>query len=224
MKTPSEYRAQAREALQNRWGEGAIVSAIILVLSCAISVPSVIGDLRGALSDTLYGSSSTTFLAVLIIPLQYAMYIALLGLTRGKGEDLLQATWQHTKANYGKLLIAGLFITILSALFAIITFGIGAIIMSYMYRMVPYLLHDYPNISVREAMKLSRQMMRGQKWNLFVLDLTFIGWALLCILTLGIGTLFLVPYTQTATACFYNDLKAQTIVEEPDEPTTECAE
>jgi uncharacterized membrane protein len=86
--------------------------------------------------------------------------------------------------------------------------------------MVPYLLHDYPELSPREAMKLSREMMSGQKWELFVLDLTFIGWILLSILTAGLGTIFVEPYMSTARAAFYEDLKAEKLIEETDETTT----
>jgi uncharacterized membrane protein len=85
--------------------------------------------------------------------------------------------------------------------------------------MVPYLLHDYPELTPREAMKISREMMRGQNWNLFVLDLTFIGWILLSILTLGLGILFVQPYMLTARAAFYEDLKGEKLVEEAEEST-----
>ena len=84
----------------------------------------------------------------------------------------------------------------------------------FLMPMVPYLLLDYPELSVREAMKLSREMTRGYKWDLFVLDLTFIGWILLSILTLGIGGLVVEPYQQAARSAFYEDLKSQRIVEE----------
>ena len=96
----------------------------------------------------------------------------------------------------------------------IVTLLIGTFILAYAYRMVPYLIQDYPELSPREALKLSREMMRGHKWNLFVLDLTFIGWILLTILTLGIGGLWVSPYMQTAAAHYYEDLKQATIVEE----------
>ena len=79
MKTPSQYRAQAREALQNRWGEAAIVSLIILVVAIAISAPSFAAEWAGSI---------TTLLSVLVLPLQYAYYIALLERTRGSEEEL----------------------------------------------------------------------------------------------------------------------------------------
>ena len=110
---------------------------------------------------------------------------------------------------------------ILSSLLAVVTLGIGAIILSYAYSMVPYLLHDYPELTPREAMKISREMMRGQKWNLFVLDLTFIGWILLALCTVGVGMLFVQPYMLTARAAFYEDLKSEKLIEDTNEPTAD---
>ena len=88
--------------------------------------------------------------------------------------------------------------------------------------MVPYLLHDYPELTPREAMKISREMMSGQKWNIFILDLTFIGWILLSILTAGLGVIFVEPYMSTARAVFYEDLKAATIVDDAEDATEEA--
>ena len=218
MKTPFEYRAQAREALRNQWGDAAITSLIILVIAMVISTPSIITSLKG--SD--WGGSITTLLSVLVLPLQYAFYISLLDRVRTNETNIVNYTItygrQHAYANM-RFLVAGLLIMILSSLLAVVTLGIGAIILSYAYGMVPYLLHDYPELSPREAMKISREMMRGQKWNLFVLDFTFIGWILLSILTLGLGVLFVQPYMLTARAAFYEDLKGEKLVEEAEEST-----
>ena len=223
MKTPYEYRAQAREALRNQWGDAAITSLIILVIAMVISTPSIITSLKG--SD--WGGSISTLLSVLVLPLQYAFYISLLDRVRTNETNIVNYTItyarQHAYANM-RFLVAGLLIMILSSLLAVVTLGIGAIILSYAYGMVPYLLHDYPELSPREAMKISREMMRGQKWNLFVLDFTFIGWILLSILTLGLGVLFVQPYMLTARAAFYEDLKAEKLIEETDETTTTIAE
>ena len=223
MKTPYEYRAQAREALRNQWGDAAIVSLIILFIAIAISTPSVITSLKGS----EWGSSITTLLSVLVLPLQYAFYISLLDRVRSNETNIVNYTItyarQHAYANT-RFLVAGLLIMILSSLLAVVTLGIGAIILSYAYGMVPYLLHDYPELSAREAMKISREMMRGQKWNLFVLDLTFIGWILLSILTAGIGMIFVEPYMSTTRAAYYEDLKSEKLVEETEEPTSTTAE
>ena len=64
-----------------------------------------------------------------------------------------------------------------------------------------------PEISYNAAIEKSMRMMRGNKMKLFLLDLSFIGWAILCIFTLGIGFLFLSSYKETAHAHFYDDIK-----------------
>lgn len=223
MRTPSEYRTQAREALRNQWGDAAIASLIILFIAMIISTPSIITSFEG--SD--WGGSITTLLSVLVLPLQYAFYISLLDLVRTDKTNVVNYTItyarQHAYANM-RFLVAGMLIMILSSLLAVVTLGIGAIILSYAYSMVPYLLHDYPEVTPREAMKISREMMRGQKWNLFVLDLTFFGWILLAICTAGVGMLFVQPYMLTARAAFYEDLKGEKLIEETDKTTTATAE
>ena len=218
MKTPYQYRAQARETLRNQWGDAAIASLIILLIAIAISTPSIIASIKG--SD--WGGSITTLLSVLVLPLQYAFYISLLDRVRSNETNILNFTFtyarQHAYANM-RFLVAGMLIMILSSLLAVVTLGIGAIILSYAYSMVPYLLHDYPELTPREAMKISREMMRGQKWNLFVLDLTFIGWIILAFFTAGLGILFVQPYMLTARAAFYEDLKNERLVVEADKIT-----
>lgn len=216
MKTPYEYRTQARVALQDRWGEAAIVSLIILVITMLIALPSLVAEWAGSI---------TTILSILVLPLQYAYYISLLERTRGNEEELTHYTLQYAINNaYAntRFLVAGLFIMLISMVAAIFTLGIGAIIVKYMYCMVPYLLHDYPELTPREAMKISREMMSGQKWNIFILDLTFIGWILLSILTAGLGVIFVEPYISTARAVFYEDLKAATIVDDAEDATGEA--
>ena len=216
MKTPYEYRAQARVALQDRWGEAAIVSLIILVIAMLIALPSLVAEWAGSI---------TTILSILVLPLQYAYYISLLERTRGNEEELTHYTLQYAINNaYAntRFLVAGLFIMLISMVAAIFTLGIGAIIVKYMYCMVPYLLHDYPELTPREAMKISHEMMSGQKWNIFILDLTFIGWILLSILTAGLGVIFVEPYISTARAVFYEDLKAATIVDDAEDASEEA--
>ena len=73
-------------------------------------------------------------------------------------------------------------------------FIIPGIIKSYSYRMVPYILTENPQMDASEAITLSRKMMDGQKWNAFVLDLSFIGWYILGVLAFGIGVLFVNLY------------------------------
>lgn len=87
---------------------------------------------------------------------------------------------------------------------------IPAIIKGYAYRMVPYILADHPELSGKEVITLSRQMMNGHKWRTFVMDLSFIGWYLLSLLTLGIlGIFYVHPYKKCTDAELYQTLKEQ---------------
>ena len=61
-------------------------------------------------------------------------------------------------------------------------------------------------MTAREAIAASKEMMRGNRWRLFCLGFSFIGWSLLCALTLGIGTLWLRPYEEAAHAAFYREV------------------
>lgn len=86
---------------------------------------------------------------------------------------------------------------------------IPGIIAAYRYSMAPYLMAQNPDLGVLEAINMSKQMMMGHKGRLFFLELSFIGWAILCVLTLGIGYLWLFPYINASEAAFYTDLRAR---------------
>ena len=85
---------------------------------------------------------------------------------------------------------------------------IPGIIKSYEYRMIPYILAENPNIDSKQAFEMSRQMMDGNKWNAFVLDLSFMGWIILSVFTCGILSIFYVnPYVFMTNAELYVALK-----------------
>ncbi|MCD8398910.1 MAG: DUF975 family protein [Lachnospiraceae bacterium] len=89
-------------------------------------------------------------------------------------------------------------------------FVIPGIVKSYEYCMIPYLLADYPDLPPEEAFQISKDMMDGNKWDTFILDLSFIGWELLDSVTLGIaGVLFVNPYQYATKAELYLALKDQ---------------
>ena len=92
-----------------------------------------------------------------------------------------------------------------------ILFIIPGIIKQYEYAMVPYLLAENSTISKEEAFHETKQMMTGEKLNLFILELSFIGWYLLCAITCGIGLLFLMPYLLSTYTHFYLSLKHKSL-------------
>ena len=87
---------------------------------------------------------------------------------------------------------------------------VPGIIKAYSYRMVPFIVQDDPELSPNDAITKSRAMMDGQKWNTFVLDLSFIGWFLLSVITLGlVGVFWVNPYYQNTNAALYRRLSGQ---------------
>lgn len=85
--------------------------------------------------------------------------------------------------------------------------AIIVIIKSIEYVLVPFILHDYPNVQYHKAIVQSVDMMKGYRWTFFKLLLSFTGWAILSVLTLGIGFLWLYPYVYTSTAVFYEEIR-----------------
>lgn len=101
-------------------------------------------------------------------------------------------------------------VTLLSSLITMlwsILFIIPGIIKALAYSQAPYIIAENPNMPVMEALRLSERMMKGKKWDFFVLNLSFFGWALLSIPTLGLLTIWLEPYMQMSAVNFYNDVK-----------------
>ena len=89
---------------------------------------------------------------------------------------------------------------------------VGGVIKTYEYRMIPYILAENPKIKRKEAFKLSKQMMKGNKWRTFILDMSFFGWNFLSIFTFGLLSIFYVnPYNAATIAELYVFLRNQAI-------------
>ena len=86
-------------------------------------------------------------------------------------------------------------------------FIIPGIIAAFSYSMIFFILADEPELTPSETLKKSKEMMDGYKMDFFLLNLSFIGWAILCIFTLGIGFLWLFPYMQITYAKFYEEVR-----------------
>ena len=83
---------------------------------------------------------------------------------------------------------------------------IPGIIATYSYAMTDYILAENPTMSPTEAINKSKEIMYGNRWRLFCLEFSFIGWAILAVLTCNIGTLWLTPYRSAAKAAFYREV------------------
>lgn len=92
---------------------------------------------------------------------------------------------------------------------------IPGIIAFLSYEMTEYILADYPELSASEAISRSKQMMEGNKGRLFCLQFSFIGWKILCIFTLGLGSIWLTPYIGAAKAAFYREVSGEKEMQDP---------
>lgn len=102
---------------------------------------------------------------------------------------------------FAQRFLRGLYVALWSLLLII-----PGIMASLSYAMTPYILADRPELTAKQAIAESKQLMDGHKWDLFVLRLTFIGWDLLAVLTFNIGHLWLNPYKHATEAAFYRRL------------------
>lgn len=115
--------------------------------------------------------------------------------------------FSHWKTAAAAAFLEGLYILLWSLLLII-----PGILATYSYAMTGYILAENPELTAREAIGRSKEMMEGNRWRLFCLQWSFIGWEILCALTLGIGSLWLNPYKQAATAAFYREISGTTYV------------
>jgi uncharacterized membrane protein len=195
LKSISELRATARERLKGNWGKSILTVVVYFILTLIINSGSKfenIGWLVGILTLVLSGAWSAGLLTYFIqLTRQEALSVKLL---------------------FSQLprLIPFFFLLILQAIFVILwtlLLIVPGIIASLRYSQSFYIMIDNPEMKAKDAINRSKEMMKDQKWKYFLLHLSFIGWYLLSILTLGIGLLWLMPYIYTTQASFYEDLR-----------------
>ena len=191
LKENSELRAEARQALQGKWPMAAVAALIYSIIAGGFSAIPFIGGL------------CSLFVG---LPVAYGIAIVMFGVYKGKDIDfgVLFEGFQ----DYSRIFVTKLLQGIYTALWSLLLVVPG-IIKYYSYAMTDYILKEEPEMKNNAAIEKSMAMMENNKMKLFLLDLSFIGWAILCIFTFGIGFLFLQPYVQVSHAAFYEDLKAQ---------------
>lgn len=192
LKLNSELRAVSRTTLSGNWMMAALATLVYLLIAGGVSSIPVAGSV----------------LAIIITyPLAYGFAILFLDLFReGKPIDIgkLFDGFKDFGRVWGTLILVAIYTILWTCLLII-----PGIVKSYSYALTPFILKDEPELKYNAAIEKSMHMMNGYKMKLFLLDLSFIGWMILSILTLGIGLLFLQPYMNTARAAFYEDLKAE---------------
>lgn len=217
MKHNVEYKNQALNALEGNWVDAGVMFVVYYfiasILTSAGTVPfKSLGEGWEALAAIV--------LAILVYPMSYAIVTAYrLLLNGGKCKVPYLFRFYSEKRVWTTMILKSVY-TILWTLLLIIP----GIIRSYSYAMTEYIMMDDQEISDNKAIEKSMAMMDGKKWKLFCLDISFIGWIILSLLTFGLGFILLCPYIYTARAAFYEDLKAELQPAQAEEPVAEITE
>lgn len=146
----------------------------------------------------------TAFVLGGVLQLGYAQF--LLKQQDGQNPEFndLFSQFDRFGTGFAQKFLRGLYIFLWSLLFVI-----PGIIKGLSYAMTPFLLAEHPELTASEAMERSQELMDGHKMDLFILDLSFIGWTLLAALTANLGFLILNPYQNAAHAAFYRQIQAE---------------
>ena len=217
----------------NSLGESSLGSSVVTVgtsdLTYNVAVPSIASQdqlrlLFDEISDELKEFLSNPFIALTTIFLVLAFaalgFIISFAFTsfvsgplevgenrffmehRGWNPSFDRIFWAFKSGRYMNIVKISFFKSVKIALWSLL-FVIPGIVKSYEYKMVPYLLAENPQMSSARAFELSRKMTYGEKWHMFILDLSFIGWEILGALLCGVGYIFLNPYIKATNAELY---------------------
>ena len=208
--TNQEYKQRALGALKGNW-TAAVVATLLIAL---VEIPYIgLSEIPNFMkvSQTMVaslGGVGGLYLIFIGFPLiiGYAGAMRLL-VTAGDGRvpgnmwRIATTDWLHY--------VWGYFLLELRIFLWTLLLIIPGIIKSFAYAMTPLIMTEHPEMSASDAISLSNEMMRGHKFDLFYLYLSFIGWILLSIISCGIGFIWLTPYMYAAEVAFYEDVKAQ---------------
>lgn len=218
----AELKEQAKIKLKGFYWQAFLVS-LILVITGGSHNRLDLGS-SGSSTGTADGGGSEFALEIaLIAVIGVLIFIALriflgyilevggrkyfIELSQGRSEISYLLNY-FNKKHYLNIITALLFRGIYIFLWSLLLI-IPGIIKMYEYRFVPYILAEEPDLDHNRALSLSREMTAGQKMDIFVLDLSFLGWFFLGALFFGIGVLFVQPYYDAVNAELYQKLKVK---------------
>ena len=213
MQLNSELRAQARERLEGKWGTFVLMTFLMLVIQTILQIPGYIGSLLEILSPenvlaSLSFSNISNILSLLALPLSWGLTVSLLRNHREESVDLENLFDGFRGGRYTRVFCALFLVNLFTFLWTLLLI-IPGIMKAFSYALTPYILLDEPELTARQAITRSCEIMQGRRWKLFCLSLSFIGWGILSLLTFGIGFLWLAPYMNASIAAFYEDARTE---------------
>ena len=236
MKIAADFRSIARDVLAGKWKNAVLVGLVASLLGADdgtdwdVNINFDAGNLKASLGlggQTIFTTSGTlnsdisAFLAggvayfvIAAIVMGIALFIlgSVIGVGYRKynlnlvdrqeaGFENLFAYFPHWKNAFKTKLLKTIYEILWTMLFII-----PGVIASYSYAMTDYILTENPELTAKEAIEKSKDMMEGNRWRLFCLEISFFGWVILSLLTLGIGSLWLTPYMEASMAAFYREV------------------
>ena len=213
-----ELKENAKGSLKGNWGQAIIVMIIYGLITLAISCIGFMGkgvNLNDpkAIEAIINGTSSLVSPAQVISAILSIFVTSFLALGSVSFYMKLSRNEEVTyKELFSKTGLWALYIgvTVMTSIFVglwSMLLIIPGIIATYRYAMVDYIMVDNPNIGVFEAIRKSKEMMYGHKLDYFILQLSFLGWAILSVFTFGLLMLYVAPYMNVTCANFYYSIK-----------------
>ncbi len=191
MANNSELRRRAREQLGSNIFDSNWLYLILAVV--------VVGAILSAASALYVGT------ILLVGPLTYGLTRVFVRYMREKKKADLNNLFDGFRENLGQTFLLGLLSSLFITLWSFLLIVPG-IVKACSYAMAPYIQQDSDNKDWKYCLDRSREMMNGHKMDYFLLQLSFIGWMIVGVLCLGIGTLWVTVYLETAKANFYEEL------------------
>lgn len=216
MKTNQELKNSALAALKGNWAPAVLGAIFFTFATCLITSPGYCANMA-AFDMPFFNSinpkllklfSNSSFLLnfFLLYPLSLGYSVAHKELLQNGDTAITRNTVRLAFSDYVRNAVSILLVYLYTLLWTLL-FIVPGIIKGLAYSLTPFIVKDNPQLLPNEAINLSMKMMKGHKFDLFYLYLSFIGWIFLAILTLGIGLLWVIPYMQTSMAAFYLDVK-----------------
>lgn len=205
----SQLKKAAKASLSGRWGFAVLT---VILFSIIQGVPGLFGSDVDEPANTM--DLVVSLVSILLIPVGVGWTWIAMSIARGeetKVTDLFEPYGMFFKV-IGLAIVQFFFIFLWFLLLVV-----PGIIKSFSYMLTFYILRDEPSIGILEAITRSRKMMDGHKMEAFMLLLSFIGWALLGIVTLGLAFLWITPYFSVTFVKFYDRVRG----EQTPEPTAD---
>lgn len=207
MKSNQYYKNEALSALRGNWANALVATIILVALMLFFSSNEAVNSYYQRVVINPFIGYSLSFVSLFVLLPLAVGYSNSMRVLLETGDNRL--TNNSFSLGFGNWLhgVWGMVLSTIYIFLWTLLLIIPGIIKSYSYALTPYILVEHPEMSANEAIEESMRLMDGHKFDLFYLQLSFIGWAILSILSLGLGFFWLIPYQMTAQAAFYRDIK-----------------